>query len=381
MIEEGSDVLYDLAESWQNEEGGLEDLIREISAQDSLDAQRRITSAESDHFDELENELDIDFDEEFGDDLRSWAKERLQFREHLEKGGISYFEMSPNATNHPTLLPVEGFIEDIRAKADVFPVGFGAVRIGPLAFDRMLATKECIPLCRIGHPFIDGLAAKAASDDRGLAWAFWRQDPERKQGEQAFLYFRFDYLIETDLSKAYELCENFENLSIHSLRRRADEFFPPHRVHLWIDQDLNIHEESELPASVSTPYEANGNFRDYNLNASRWLKIESQPGVDLDGWENLCSNVRDLSEKHIRVKLGLSEKVKAALDSVCIKQKEFEVISESRKAAAAYLSARAEASTLEIESAVSTALMEGISNHVIRPDSVGAIFVSSNNPY
>lgn len=362
---------------WQNDKEGIEQIFRQIAAQDALDAQVDLTTEEVDHFRELEDNLDIDFDEGFFQHVEAWAVRCLQFRRYGSQDGPCAYQMAPMADKNPTLLPLEGFIENISRRGGLVREGKSTVQTAPFTFNRWQATRERLALARVGHPFIDELTWITESDDRGIAWAFWRWD-ENCASNETKICFLFVYLIEADLRQVGEVVNRFGNISVQALRRRADEIFPPERLHIWIDEEGNV---MEAPSdTVLTGYQQ-GFFKDkdYNLNMRRWSILEEVGVINQSDWENLCNNLRRITGEYAKEKIGLSNRIKDALKVIEYRQTNFSDIFESRKSAGTEHSSASGEFSLQLETALADFLRQGIGNPVVRPDSVGAVFLSGQN--
>jgi ATP-dependent helicase HepA len=217
----------------------------------------------------------------------------------------------------------------------------------------------------------------ARSDDRGIAWALWRFLPGYQTSAMADVFFRFDFLVEADLSPALELLDPLQG-STDAVRRRGDEAFPSFFRTVWVDRDGEPVSSPELRAQIEAPYSKG--TPDYNLNPERW-EVVSKMAL-LPGWEGACRTARMQAEALLAADVGLG-----------LLTEEHAVRVEKHAAmAAARLSSRlihlkesasreAEERTLEFENQLAAALARGIRQPRIRPDSVGAVFLSGKNPF
>ena len=100
----------------------------------------------------------------------------------------------------------------------------------------MIAEKSRVGLLRVGHPLMQGIETLIRSDDRGMAFAMWRDVPGSLKIPR--LFFRFDFVVEVDLAHAYEAGAALIT-SREALRRRADEAFPVSHRTVWLTSDLD----------------------------------------------------------------------------------------------------------------------------------------------
>lgn len=100
-------------------------------------------------------------------------------------------------------------------------------------------------LMRIGHPFVDALAAYTQWEDRGRSWAMWRtllptdlsaaESDTLFSMEEPLAYFRFDLICETDYERLDAATVRLRPVERNALRRRATGWFEPTFHTVFVD--------------------------------------------------------------------------------------------------------------------------------------------------
>jgi ATP-dependent helicase HepA len=212
-----------------------------------------------------------------------WVAEALGFSSIRDEaaGTVRY---APSAR---TLVPADVLLERFKP----FVAGYSGT------FDReVCAIQPTAALLRIGDPFIEALAAYLRWDDRGQAFALWRQVPSWPSEPGAeWVGFRFNYVIEADvLGAGRVLAEGSGTADISALRRRADAWFPPRAWTTFIDGDGKAVRDPSLLAILEAPYNPlREQGRDTNLAKEKVAVIGSC--VDLERWPGLCREAREAS--------------------------------------------------------------------------------------
>jgi ATP-dependent helicase HepA len=240
----------------------------------------------------------------------------------------------------------------------------------PGTYNRRIANQnQGIKLYRIGEQLIDTLAKYVQWDDRGQAFALWRCD--EKWTEEEWLGFRFDYIIETDLTKVQEIIQKneFVNLNFEAIKRQTDDLFPPRWESIFIDTQFQKVEDENLLSILHHSYR---DKKDYNLSKNR-LSILDQ-FVNSEQWPELCRNARQNSENILRKnaefkqrceKYGhlIERRLETRINQVKLRQSSYQNSEE-----------------LELEIALKEAIISGIKTPQIKPDSVGFIIISADKP-
>ena len=379
LLHEGTAAIDQSTSRMRDIETGLERELKRIRAQEILDSTDPAELEDGFSFENLE-----EHDDEDGavtEALRAWAVEGLQFELRPERGEPKFFRYTyahrQNGSN--TLITA---MELVSWLGNAIEGGGrqGEWRTYKMTSSRRAAALSHTPLLRVGHPFLDGLMELARSDDRGIAWAVWRRVPGYQTSAVADVFFRFDFLVEVDLAPALKLLLSYEE-GIHAVRRRGDEAFPPILKTIWVDRDGEPVRSQEVLAQIEGSYnrESHGGA-DFNLNPGRW-EVVSNMGL-LSGWEGTCRAARKQAEALLSADVGLAE----------LTEEHAARLDQHAAMVAARLSSRlihleegpsraAEQRTLEFENQLAAALTRGIRQPGIRPDSVGAVFLSGQNPF
>lgn len=167
------------------------------------------------------------------------------------------------------------------------------------AYNRRIANQyPGVNIYRIGQRLIDTLADYIYGDDRGTAFAMWRQDNHWHRNEGAeWLGFRFDYVLEIDWKKIKNTMLALGDMKYNTsaIKRRTDALFPPRLKTLFIDTNFQLVTDEELIKILKRPYKGKGEKnRDYNLAKDRRFILDKF--VESDQWANLCYQARKKSE-------------------------------------------------------------------------------------
>jgi len=274
-----------------------------------------------------------------------------------------------------TLIPVS----DLRARFTPYANESGT-------YNRRLANKYSgINLYRIGEGLIEELASYIHWDDRGQAFAMWRHDQSWDSGEgMEWVGFRFDYAVEADLSVVRQVVKNegLNNFNEKALRRRADALFPPKIETIFLDDQMNIVENTELLSILQRPYFGKSSvYRDYNLAKKRLSILDEF--IDPGKWADFCREARRISEDLLRDHPSFIELCEQRGKSATLKlenrlnqlQLRFNRLSKREQISDSGLTKE-----LSTEGALSQGLLKGIYCPRISLDSVGFIIVSGRHP-
>lgn len=101
-------------------------------------------------------------------------------------------------------------------------------------------------LLRFGDPFVTGMWEITQGDDRGRSTALWRYVPGHHSDGVADLFFRFDFIVETNVGPARGILHDADRLTQSAdaaIGRRGDMALPPFFQTIWLDQELAQVEE------------------------------------------------------------------------------------------------------------------------------------------
>jgi ATP-dependent helicase HepA len=258
---------------------------------------------------------------------------------------------------------------------------FAAFLDRSMAYNRLKAIKTSdIQLCRIGNGLIDELASYIRWDDRGQAFAMWRQEESWSPEEgMEWVGFRFDYVVETDLSLVESILQNWQNASIRAIMRRADALFPPEIKTIFLDTQTNTVEDIQLLSVLQRPYygkDSRDRPRDYNLGSRLHILDEF---VNRDDWAELCQNARSKSEALLRELPDFLEHCHTHAQQtdreLSARIQQLQLRLERQNAQNTELSRE-----VEIENSLRQVLINGIRHPKIRLDSIGFYIVSGRAP-
>jgi ATP-dependent helicase HepA len=280
-------------------------------------------------------------------------------------------------TRAPTLLPVLDTLArfgpciergtERRQLASQIPLQAGT-------FSRTVAEKAHVGLLRVGHPIFSALEALVRADDRGVAFAMWRQLPWFEGAPQLFL--RFDFVIETDLRHALSRLASYA-VSREAIKRRADDAFPIRYDTIWLDSDLNTVEDRQLITALELPYRrrSEGGRGDVNVRLERWDLVKN--AVSIDDWEGLCRRGRRAAEQRLRESAELIRQCSSSAETVRDMAARVAESLQSRISRLSGASRAAEEQTAGFEAALSGALEKGMESPIARADSAGVVFLAN----
>jgi len=360
LFQSGVDGIRQTVNIIQSEIAQEKDRIDEQNALDEIDA---LEDRAAEYFQELD-----DYDaghQSMQQSVEGWLCRALGFRKNIQlwqSDGIArYFSA------HRTLVPSD----DIDSR-------FASFLNRSMAYNRLKAIKTSdIQLCRIGNGLIDELASYIRWDDRGQAFAMWRHEENwSPEDGMEWVGFRFDYVVETDLSLVEGILQNWQNASIRAIMRRADALFPPAIRTIFLDTQTNTVEDIQLLSILQRPYSDTGQLRDYNLGSRIHILDEF---VSRDDWAGLCQNARSRSETLLRERSDFIEYCQSHAErtdrELSDRIQQLQLRLERQNAQNTELSRE-----VEIENSLRQVLVDGIRDPKIRLDSIGFYIVSGRAP-
>jgi ATP-dependent helicase HepA len=374
LLEDGRTAIEQEVARMHDPKIGLDAEMRRIRAHESLDAVEGDVVADATFFTGL-TEADEAAETEGENALNSWVTERLQFV--CRRLGPAVLRYSHDL-RRPTLIPLFETFRRFEACIDRDPRARDSkatLPLQPATFQRSTAETDRVGLLRVGHPFVDAFEALVRSDDRGTAFAMWRYVPKSTRIPRVF--FRFDFVIETDLAK---IKAGFAGrISFDSLRRRADEAFPVEYRTVWLDGDLKPVEKPRVLTVLGRAYQksprADGS-RDVNLRLERWERVDAL--VAIGDWSEVCYRARHVAERKIRDATEFRERCSRHATQVLDLAAS---VNEALKSRISHLSGSArdsEQTMAQFERQLSDALADGIEMPSLRVDSAGAVVLASH---
>lgn len=260
----------------------------------------------------------------------------------------------------------------------------------PGTYDRRIANQTAgVKLYRIGEGLIKILTSYVRWDDRGQAFALWRTDEswDATEGKEWF-GFRFDYVVETDLSAAKEIVKSYglDSRKLKSLKRRTDALFPPLIRTVFIDAregQMSIVEDENIQQILQRKYSGKSYkvTRDYNLAKNRLAILDRF--VPAEEWQDFCRQARNTSEELLKKQstfielcqqraLFAENKLETRINQLRLRLMQYSELEQ--------MSNSSLTEELDTETALSQAVIEGIQHPAIRLDSVGFLVVSGQPP-
>ena len=299
--------------------------------------------------------------------LHDWMHECLQTQvigENNPADSVIRYRYKSHGKNQ-TLLPLGEFLGGVFGDA----LDRGATHpecpppyTQPVAVERQTARHRNVGLARIGETVTNAIQRHLDWDDRGTSFAMWRQTQILGTDSSPRVFFRLDFIVETELP---EHCEK-------ELSRRGDAVFPPLFQTLWVDQDL-IKPEKEVLKILRVPYSSP---EDSNIRAEHWNALIKAIGCD--DWTSLCEDVRLRAVDMLRSLRSLDE---LCDNSIRLLERRAEAITSQIRSRMESLAANdplRSALDLEIkeETRLTGIVADGIRNPLIRLDACGVVILS-----
>ncbi len=288
----------------------------------------------------------------------------LQFRANTDVNRDEVYQYSYKISGrHQTLVPL-----------DQLENYFVPILNQSGTYNRRIANQnKGIKLYRIGEKLIDTLAKYVSWDDRGQAFALWRYNENWEEiNNNHWLGFRFDYIIETDLTQVQELVNKTKSISLNfeAIKRQADGLFLPHCQSIFLDINYQKVEDEKLLEILQIPYK--GKAGDFNLAKNRLPILDRF--IEPEQWPILCKQAREKSEDVLRQN---PEFIKLCEQSIKLTQIKLATRINYLKLREQNLQNIKE---LKLENDLKDALIAGIKNPKIYLDSVGFIIISGEKP-
>jgi ATP-dependent helicase HepA len=402
LLMEGVAALPKAKDRLGGESGAVRQELQRIQILDELDAIEVSSEQEADFAERLKLE-ELQKKDSWRKAIHGWIVEQLRFGDWGASGPndpIRRFWFQRPKQGHQTLMPVSRLERKFFGVIDKFAPDWMRPSIYPISFDRQTAQRRRVPvdvfpekgpkqtiglpvaLGWIGDAFIDALADYVRWDDRGLCFALWKYRPKSNASNPADLYFRFDFLVDADVEPARKIIEKKPNLTLESVRRGADQLFPPIIQTVWLGDDLKLVKDKQVLAILEQPYDKGHGGplgRDYNINHERWEALgKNYPAAK---WRKLCEKAREAAEEllrdHLQLKQLTKEKAERAVRIAAVRLAQ----QESRIAHLPAAERKAETAALKIDEAISDAIVKGIRKPAVRLDAIGAVFISKKDPF
>jgi len=238
-------------------------------------------------------------------------------------------------------------------------------------------------LYRIGEGFIETLNDYIHWDDRGQAFALWRQDETWATEEgMEWVGFRFDYVVEADLTLVNKVLQHHgaNYASQVALKRRMDAIFPPLVETIFLNTRMNVVEDNHLLNILQRPYSKKRKpTHDYSLSKNRLQIIDEF--VSRDDWQSLCRTSREQSATSLRNRPDFYDLCQnhatQAERQLGDRLEQLQLRLERQSQTDVDVSLVQE---IEIERALKQVLVGGVRQPRLRLDSVGFYIVSGRSP-
>ncbi|XXX76051.1 protein DpdE [Sorangium sp. So ce134] len=256
---------------------------RAIAEQDVLDSIEAVDRKDA-FFEEL-LEMDEDY-EGLRDDFERWATRGsrvgyadLNFRCYVDRHNQRIFTLG---AQQRTLVPRDWLLRL-----------FGGQHELRGTFARTTAIHNAnVRLFRVGLPLYDGISEFSAWDDRGRVFALWRYC-RSFAGRDPVGAFRFDYVIEADVSPACGVVRADNRGTASALQRQLDGLLPPRVRTIWMDASGEPITDRERLDELEAPYDQSQG--DTNIRSDRFAPVDAIFGQAR--WESLCRGMRRRSEE------------------------------------------------------------------------------------
>jgi len=388
---DGIEAIQAFNEKLGGENGAVAQELKRIDQQDSLDELSPMPEAV------LEAVLECDDDwESIRKATIGWAGDTLLFSQLSENSiGIDrpldppfrFQYRVPGRGGKATLLPLSGFLDEFLGAVDYEDPRSNSSK--PLSYAhcarRQSGVKRGVRLLRYGDEFIEALKSFTDRDDRGRSYAIWRQVREGLPRQENQMYFRFDFLIEADLTEAQSFLASVgsaTDTANAAIARRGDALFSPRVEQIWIDEEGEEASVEFVASFLSRSYRGQGvnhNCQDANLKSLRLRELmESLPDT-FRNWDLRCVRMRDVAADILTKKVDLTKAVTDAMVRARGEDEIWEAQLATRIRMLDGVEACSEEAQLLLGRDLNAALYKGIVKPSIRVDVVGVVILSHSS--
>ena len=300
-------------------------------------------------------------------DMDGWIAEALRFHRHEAPFPDGMLQYQPNFEGK-TLVPFDTIMNRFLPRSDK-PVTYRR----STAVNSRAETGTAASVFRIGHPFLDELRDYFEWDDRGRAYAIWRQnDAWKALGREDRLYFRFEFVLEADIST-----DNTDDVGVHAaLQRRADATYAPRFETVVTDRDGAVITNERLNELIAAPpRRVQDGGTDMNVKGDRVHLFDRF--VDPLDWPDCCQRARNAAEEAVRASDHVVRQRDEALHRA--EQDSRDRVQRLRLRANGNVTDRqidAYEGRIQEERRIAEILCRGIETPSVRLDSVGVVILS-----
>jgi ATP-dependent helicase HepA len=380
LLAEGQQCILDSSEKLKGDDGTLKNELRQIRAQDALDAVEVFSfGEESDLTRQIE---EFEGHNDFQRVLEAWLISRLHFMrvgvDDPRDNVVRYYYVSSDS-RRPTLVSARDFVNWFQPciQKEAKHEKFRGPLTWPLCYSRETARCRNTGLARIGNSLVDCLHRYLRWDDRGTSFAFWRHS-ESVPVDDVQIYFRFDYLIELGDDSGGGSAKETDSLNAIELKRRGDSIFAPVTRSIWLNEDFDV-VTAEILLELEPAYSSH--TTDKNLNPTRWDVVQSLPSFHTEGWSELCRMACSHAKDIMIRELDLPQLIQASVDrldkqTTIVKGQFQSRIDALRESAYSKVELTYAEDELLQEMQMRDALMCGVKQPNLRLDAAGAVFLA-----
>lgn len=392
VFAEGIDALTALGHRLGGPTGSVATELKLIDQQDALDELMPLAEVD------LGDIFDVDADWE---DIRRaatcWTNDTLLFEQVPEARRASdpptdppfrFRYQPPGHGGQATLIALSGFLDSFIGVLDYEHPR--STSLQPLSYPhcarRQTGVRNGTRLIRYGDEFIEALKSFSDMDDRGRSYALWRHARIDYAEAEPKFYFRFDFLVEANLSEAEAALERFQmrtDTSCAAMARRGDALFPPFVDRIWVDEDGFEPSTDFIERFLDLPYDKHGRnprYVDTNLKSWRLRRLMEAAPDAFANWDLRCVRMRDTAKETLLARTRLADSKRAALARARVEDEVRQAQLLARIQSLTGRESDLERNQLEAEQAISKGLYGGISDPVIKVDVAGVILLSAT-PY
>ena len=391
FLDLGSECFVEAQRKLGGDEGLVGKELRRIRAQDALDS-FDADDLSQEFVDKLED-ADRNLGKAASTAFQNWLVRNLRFRRTGEEerfDDVLTYEFTRRVDygvkkpfGRDTLLPADEFQRRFCESLDDVdldpPAQYTTV---PVTFDRVTSQHRACRLLRVGDPFVDAFANLMRWDDRGVSYAFWRYRPSTELEEDVALFFRFEFVLSVGSGSLKALCEQYPGYNRGALIRRSQVIMPPRFTGMWLDADLErVMDQDPRMLLLKSGFNKawTGSGTDFNLNRNRWEAAASV--YDMSLWRDRCLAGREKAEQLLRTQSKLPELSQQCIETATQRSNRVQQQLRSRMALLADELRKPLELDLKFEVDLLAAQKEAFGNPDLRVDSVGAVFVSNQNPF
>ena len=389
---EGLDAMAALADRMGGASGLVATEVKLIDQQDGLDELMPLAEVD------LGDIFDVDADwQEIRQAATYWANDTLLFsqvqeprraNDHLSDPPFRFRYQVPGNGGPATLIALSGFLEDFIGALDFDDPRSSSRQ--PLSYShcarRQTGVKIFSRLIRYGDEFVEALKSFSDLDDRGRSYALWRYARTDYLEREPKFFFRFDFLVETNLSEAEVALERFQmrtDTASAAIARRGDALFSPIVERIWVDEEGFEPAADFVERFLELTYDKRGRdprYIDTNLKSVRLRALMEAAPDAFANWNLRCNRMRDIAKSKLLARASLAASKRTALAKARAEDEIRHAQFGTRIKSLTGREADVERDQLAAERAINEALYRGIDSPNVKIDVVGAVLLSSG-PY